>query len=274
MPFTPSHVAAVLPFVSSPRARRVLDPWALALGAMVPDLPTFLPFLPDYAVWHSVPGVLTLDLAAVLVLLALFHGLLREPLTALLPPALAARAAALPPGRYGPRRLPALVAGGVTGASTHLLWDSFTHSYSYAIWGWEWLDVRVAGLVPVFRVLQYASSAVGLAAVLWWARRALLRMEARALPEHLALSRLARHGVLAATAAATVLGALLWPVFFPPSGWAETGTRVGTGVVVGCCALLLSYALAWRLPGRPFRGPARPGGGTGEGTGVAGCEGA
>jgi hypothetical protein len=260
VPFTPSHVAAVLPFASSERIRRVLDPWALALGAMVPDLPIFLPFLPDYMIWHSVGGVLTLDLLAVLLLLTVFHGFLRDPLTALLPPSLAGRAAALAPGRYGVRRIPAVVAGGVAGAFTHLFWDSFTHSYSSAIWGWAWLDVRVAGLVPVFRVLQYASTAAGLAAVLWWAWRGLSRMEPRALPGHLALSRRARRGVLGATAAATALGGAVWPLLFPPSGWAETGTRVGAGVVVGCCTLLLGYATVWRFSSaRPSSAPRRAG---------------
>ncbi|GAA3156676.1 DUF4184 family protein [Planomonospora alba] len=257
MPFTPSHVAAVLPLISSARARRVLDPWALALGAMVPDLPIFLPFLPDYPIWHSVQGAFTLDLAAVLLLAVLFHALLRDPLTALLPPALAARAAALAPGGYGLRRLPAVAAGGVAGTLTHLFWDSFTHSYSSGLWGWAWLDVRAAGLVPVFRVLQYLSTAVGLVAVLWWARRGLSRMEPRALPERLVLPRAVRHGVLAAAAAATALGGLLWPVFFSPAGWAQTGTRVGTGAVVGCSVLLLCYAAVWWPAGRRLRGTIR-----------------
>lgn len=250
MPFTPSHVAAVLPLVSSARMRRVLDPWALALGAMVPDLPiflSFLPFMPDYMTWHSYRGVLTIAPLTVVVLLALFHGLLRDPLTALFPPALAGRIASLAPAPYGLRRLPAVVAGGVVGAFTHKLWDSFTHHYSSAVWGWDWLDTRVAGLLPVFRLLQYVSTVVGLVIVARWAWLRLSRMEPRALVERLALSARTRRAVLLAAAVATLLGAAIWPVVFPPRGWAETVHRVGAGMVAGCCVLLFAYALMWQL---------------------------
>ncbi|GAA2876414.1 DUF4184 family protein [Streptosporangium fragile] len=247
MPFTPSHVAAVLPLISSERVRRVLDPWALALGAMVPDLPIFFPFLPDYRVWHSLRGVFTIDPFAVVVLLAVFHLALRDPLTTLLPPSLAGRAAALRPGMYGLRRLPAVVAGGVVGALTHKAWDSFTHSYSSAMWGWPWLDTRVAGVIPLFRLLQYTSTVVGLAVVVWWAARGLSRMEPRDLPERLSLPAGERTAVLLATVVSIALGAVAWPLVFPPHGIASLVTRVGAGMFAGCCAMLLVYALIWQL---------------------------
>ncbi|MEU4535262.1 DUF4184 family protein [Streptosporangium sp. NPDC023825] len=247
MPFTPSHVAAVLPLISSERIRRFLDPWALALGAMVPDLPIFFPFLPDYMIWHSFKGVFTIDPFAVVVLLAVFHLVLRDPLTALLPPTLAGRAASLTPGMYGLRRLPAVIAGGVVGALTHKLWDSFTHSYSSALWGWSWLDVRVAGVISLFRLLQYTSTVVGLAVVLWWAWRGLAGMEPRPVPERLLLPAGERAAVLLATAVSIPLGAVAWAVAFPSGGNAELVTRLGAGVVVGCSAMLLVYALIWQL---------------------------
>jgi hypothetical protein len=105
-------MAAVVPLLASSRVRRFADPWALALGAMVPDLPLFLPFLPDYTDWHSWSGVVTLDLAAVLVLLPLFHVVFRDPLVTLLPAALAGRAALLAPERL---RLLPMAAGAVIG---------------------------------------------------------------------------------------------------------------------------------------------------------------
>ncbi len=247
MPFTPSHVAAVLPLISSARTRRVLDPWALALGAMVPDLPIFFSFLPDYRIWHSLRGVFTIDAFAVVVLFVLFHGLLRDPLTALLPARLAGRAASLAPEKYGLLRLPAVVAGGAVGALTHKLWDSFTHSYSQSVWGWEWLAAPAVGPLPTFRVLQYLSSVIGLAVVLWWSRRGLSRMEPVAVPERLTLSGPVRHGVILAAVAATLMGAAVWPRIYPASSRAELITRMGAGVVVGCCALLVVYAVMWQL---------------------------
>jgi hypothetical protein len=247
VPFTPSHVAAVLPLIASERGRRVFDPWALALGAMVPDLPIFFPFLPDYSFWHSIPGVFTIDLFAVLALLAVFHVVLRDPLTALLPPGLAGRAASVAQGMYGLRRLPSVVAGGIVGTLTHLFWDSFTHSYSVRIWGWEWLDAQVADLLPLFRVLQYISTVIGLAIVVWWVWRGLSRIEPQALPERLVLPARVRRGVLRITALAIPLGAIAWLVAFSADSLSQAVSRLGAGVVVGCCAPLLTYALIWQL---------------------------
>ncbi|MFI7418743.1 DUF4184 family protein [Nonomuraea sp. NPDC049684] len=251
MPFTPSHIAAVLPLMASGRARRFADPWALALGAMVPDLPIFLPFLPVYGDWHSWQGVLTLDLAAVLLLLPLFHLVLRDPLISLLPPSLAGPAAALlRPGRL--RILP-VAAGGVIGSATHLFWDSFTHSYASAHWG-SWPDTPVFGTTRLFSVLQYTSSAVGLAVVVWWAWRALSRAESRTesadVPGRLRLAPAVRWAVLAACALGTVAGALLWPLVDEPNpafGFRSVLTKTGAGTVVGLSAVLACYAIVWQV---------------------------
>lgn len=251
MPFTVSHVAAVLPLAGSARARRYVDPWALAIGAMVPDVPIFLPFLssllPDYTDWHSWRGVFTLDLAAVVVLLGVFHALVRDPLISLLPPSFAGRVAALAPS-WQPARLLPIVAGAVIGAGTHVLWDSFTHSTGPAEWG-EWLSYQVFGVIRLFRLLQYASSVVGLAVVVWWAWRRLSSMTASPVPDHLRVNPFLRWGVLASACAGTFAGALLWPRFDPPDpalGLPSVITKVGAGTVVGLCVVLGCYTLAWQ----------------------------
>ncbi|MER7502772.1 DUF4184 family protein [Nonomuraea pusilla] len=246
VPFTPSHMAAVLPLVSSSRVRRFADPWALALGAMVPDLPIFMPFLPDYTNWHSWTGVVTIDLVAVLVLLPLLHGVFRDPLISLLPPSMAGRAAALRPERL--RVLP-IVLGGVAGAASHVLWDSFTHSTGPAHWG-EWLGVSVFGVIRLFRLLQYTSSVVGLAAVVWWAWRGLSRMSPVEVPHRLVISAKARWGVLAAGALGMVAGAVLWPMVdepVPHLGLPSVITKTGAGTVVGLCLVLTCYAAVWQV---------------------------
>ncbi|MFI6498793.1 DUF4184 family protein [Nonomuraea typhae] len=251
MPFTPAHVAAVLPLISSARLRPVFDPWALAIGAMVPDLPIFLPFLPTYADWHSVPGILTLDLLSVVVLVYLFHGLFREPLIALLPPALSGRAATLKPSL----RLPPIVFGALLGSATHVFWDSFTHSYSVDVWGWTFFDERVLGVISVFRLLQYLSSIAGLAVVAWWAVRGLSRMAAAAVPGHLHTPWPVRRAVLSACAAGIVLGAAVWPLIDHPEhgSLASLVTRVGAGTLVGLGLVLTGYAVTWQVRRRRVR---------------------
>src|SRR6478672_2270456 len=73
MPFTPAHVAAVLPVVGRERPRWVV-PCALVVGSMVPDVLYFVP-LGDYrAVSHSLRGLVTLDLLLGLVLSGLWRG--------------------------------------------------------------------------------------------------------------------------------------------------------------------------------------------------------
>ncbi|MEO3794474.1 DUF4184 family protein [Nonomuraea sp. B10E15] len=246
MPFTPSHIAAVVPLLASSRVRRFADPWALALGAMAPDLPLFLPFLPDYTDWHSWPGVVTLDLAAVLVLLPLFHVVFRDPLVALLPAALAGRAALLAPERL---RLLPIAAGAVIGAASHVLWDSFTHSTGVVEWGGR-LGDPLFGEIPLFRLLQYASSAIGLAVVVWWGRRGLARMPAEPVPGRLRISPRARWSALAACAAGTVAGALLWPLVDEPSpelGVPSVLTKTGAGTLIGLCLVLTCYAVVWQV---------------------------
>ncbi|NUR84838.1 MAG: DUF4184 family protein [Nonomuraea sp.] len=241
MPFTPSHIAAVLPFMS----RKWADPWALAIGAMVPDLPIFLPFLPEYGYWHSWLGVVTLDLLAVFVLVGLFHLVFREPLISLLPPGLAARAALLAPTRS----IVAVALGGVIGAASHVLWDSFTHSYASIQWG-DWLEVSVFGVIRLFRLLQYTSSVVGLAIVLWWAWRGLSRMSAADLPDRMRVQSWVRRAVLAACSVGTVLGAVLWPLVdepVPHLGLPSVITKVGAGTVIGLCAVLTCYAAGWQV---------------------------
>jgi hypothetical protein len=250
MPFTPSHIAAVLPLMASPRLRRFADPWALAIGAMVPDLPIFLPFLPDYSDWHSWQGVITVDLAAVLILLVLFHGLFRDPLLSLLPPALAGRAATLRPSlSHLTRSLPAIVAGALIGAASHVLWDSFTHSTATAEWG-HWLGVMVFGVLPVFRLLQYISSAVGLALVVRWAWRGLSAMPPSPVPGRFRTSARVRGAVITCGSAGVIAGAFLWPLVDEPNpafGLASVITKVGAGTVVGLCLVLTCYATVWQV---------------------------
>jgi hypothetical protein len=57
MPFTTSHVAAILPFA------RALVPAALVVGSMAPDLFYSVPTDVSRELSHSLPGFITVDLA-------------------------------------------------------------------------------------------------------------------------------------------------------------------------------------------------------------------
>jgi hypothetical protein len=171
MPFTLAHPAAVLPL----RHLRGLRMAPLVIGAMAPDTPYYLPASHRLGFYtHHLPTSYLIDVPLGMVLLACAL-LLREPLSALLP----ARArwlclSALEPFRHSAREWLLAPLAVLIGVWTHLLWDSFTH-------GDGWIVRQVPALQHVVtvgaysgqvcHVLQYLSSAVGLAIVLWWYAR-------------------------------------------------------------------------------------------------------
>jgi hypothetical protein len=171
VPFTLAHPAAVLPL----RRVRHLRIAPLIVGAMVPDLPYYLPggiarYVP---VTHAFVHSFTVDLLLGYALLASLV-LLQRPLTVLL----SARARALCLRALLPFHRPiewALAAPAILlGVWTHLLWDSFTHVDGWVV---HRVEVLSAPLVlgpydgTVFHALQYLSSAAGLCVlVLWYGR--------------------------------------------------------------------------------------------------------
>ncbi|MBM0258537.1 DUF4184 family protein [Micromonospora sp. 4G55] len=93
MPFTGSHVAAVLPLTRSA--------WLVpsVVGSMVPDLPYYLPLPVEATLTHSLGRVLGTDMLLGLVVLALRHGLLVRFLTVISPARLPGLRASAPPFR-------------------------------------------------------------------------------------------------------------------------------------------------------------------------------
>jgi hypothetical protein len=140
---------------------------------MIPDLPYYLPGHLNYLrpETHSFTGSFTTCLLLGYVALGAVY-LLRRPLTALLSP----RArwlclGALVAFRRRPLEWALASVSIVLGVWTHLLWDSFTHENG-------WMVRRVAALSApvslgayhgtVCHVLQYVSSALGLAVLAVW----------------------------------------------------------------------------------------------------------
>jgi hypothetical protein len=183
MPFTPSHAAAVLPFLRTP-----LPASALVIGSMAPDIPYYLPGTPALYT-HTALSVVTTDVLLGLLAWALWHGVLAAPALAAAPPALRAR---IPHPPLGLRRRLRAGALGLTvvalalGAGTHVLWDEFTHD---GRWGTQNIAALAETWGPLagYRWLQYASGLVGGAVllawfVLWWRRAPVRPVPRRATP--------------------------------------------------------------------------------------------
>ncbi|WP_326555492.1 DUF4184 family protein [Micromonospora sp. NBC_01813] len=167
MPFTGSHIAAVLPLTRS----AWLVPSALVIGSMIPDLPYFLPLPVDATLTHSLVGVLSVDVVLGLLAVAVWHGLLARFLTAISPARLRER---LPqPASRRPRsaRWAAMLVGSLAlGALTHVLWDSFTHDGMWGATHIDWLAESHFGTAG-YRWAQRVSGIVGAAAIVVWLAR-------------------------------------------------------------------------------------------------------
>ena len=170
MPFTPSHVAAVLPLV-----RFGLVPSALVVGSMVPDLPYFLPTPLSGASTHTVEGALSLDLLLGLLVLSTWHILLAPAAVALAPTGLRRRLpVAAPSGTRRllrqPRSIVLVLVSLAWGALTHVAWDSFTHPGRWGQQHVRWLATPHGPLMG-YGWAQHVSTLVGAVILCSWCVR-------------------------------------------------------------------------------------------------------
>lgn len=185
MPFTPAHVAAVLPVLGR-RAPWVV-PAAWVVGSMAPDLVYFTPVGWVRPLSHSVTGLLTLDPALGVALLAAWWLLVGPAARDLLPRTWRSR---LPVPAPPPRkRWVWVLVGLLAGSVTHVAWDAFTHHDGVVVIRAVALREPLLGARPGYSVLQDASGVVGLVIVAVWGMGALRR----AVPLHDDGAVLSRH---------------------------------------------------------------------------------
>ena len=180
MPFTPAHILAIVPIVAIRRSPLPLS--ALVIGSMIPDLPLFVAFAPDYGDTHSVGGLFTACLPLGLAAILAFQLVMKRPLFLLLPAVIQRRCGdASASCLRGPRTVIYAAIAVVIGAATHVFWDSFTHEGRWGTRQFPLLNetaLTVAGHdFTGSKLLQYGCTAVGLPglavlAALWIARRA------------------------------------------------------------------------------------------------------
>ena len=163
MPWTISHIAAVLPLRRS--GAKPLSFAALALGACSPDFAYYIGQFKWAELAHTPLGILFLCLPCCLLLLALLQ-LFQHELASLLPTralrgALHARQA---PSLRSWRNLAAFSIAIVLGAATHIVWDAFTHKTAWPVANSALLQTPfvVAGqTVGLYNLLQHASTLIG-----------------------------------------------------------------------------------------------------------------
>ena len=169
MPFTISHVAAVMPF-SRPLARwRLLS--ATIIGSMVPDFGFLMPWRPARIETHSAVALLTFCLPVGLATFWIFQRMIKTAVMEVLPDHTYSRwrPLAAPADLRSLKQWVVAACGILAGGITHLVWDAFTHEGARGVRMIPVLDdpvVDIAGhRLMGARLLQDVSSLVGLAVV-------------------------------------------------------------------------------------------------------------
>jgi hypothetical protein len=249
VPFTVSHVAAVLPLHRGPTSRWALPAAPLVMGSMAPDLVMVLDQPALRAASHSIQGMVTVDLPLVAVSWLLWVHLLREPVR-LVAPGVAARWRR-PAIRGRAERLGRWLVAALVGILTHLAWDSVTHEDGWVVRHVGVMQGRVSTL-SVADWLQLACSAAGIVVLaawaVWWWRTT---EPARPVPQP--------RGVVPAAAALVVLAGLgaagrAGPIVpelvrdpFDKGAWRAFVTLGLFGAGAGALLAALLTGLLWRL---------------------------
>ncbi len=169
MPFTLAHPAAAVPFT---RWGFVLS--ALIVGSISPDIMYFLCLSTRCQFGHTLIGLFLFDIPAGIILLWLFHNVLKRPVISLLP---ATHQQCLMPlandFHFIPlRRFFLIVMSLLLGALTHIIWDSLTHRSGWVVQQLPVFSVPIIetslGTLKVYKVLQYGSTFLGATLLIYW----------------------------------------------------------------------------------------------------------
>lgn len=162
MPLTIAHPAAVLPF-----RRCGFSLSALVVGSIVPDLEYFFHVSQQSTFSHELFGLFWFCLPAGLVVLWLFHHLWKPPMVAVLGEQ---HHHHFKPYPFRPLSHFLLICCSILlGAFTHILWDAFTHDYGWAVQRMPELSRPSLGGAPLYRVLHFWSSVLGVVLLLLYA---------------------------------------------------------------------------------------------------------
>lgn len=251
MPFTVSHVVAVLPL----RGRAGLRTLPLVLGAMVPDVAMILDQPGYYSLTHSLIGIVSVDVALAALLAALWVWWAGEPVLAALPGVARARLPARParslPG--SPAAVAWWTASAALGAATHVVLDLFTH------------EDRARNISPVLEEqigrwtvahwAQYVLGALGLLVLTLYAARWLARapVRTRPLPPRPASWPWVASGILAVSVVGLALARAAHQADSYTGGvrftyqYAQLAQHAAFGFLAGVLLALVVLGGLWRL---------------------------
>jgi hypothetical protein len=165
MPFTPAHTAIVLPFL---RHRKV-SATGMVIGSMAPDFEYFFKMSVDGVHGHTWAGLFYFDLPVTIGLAFLFHLIVKQNLISNLPLSLQQRftdTLSVDFGYYLRANPLIFIVSALAGASTHIIWDGFTHGSGFFVNYFSFYDATIVEFqgvkYPLWYALQHISTITGL----------------------------------------------------------------------------------------------------------------
>ena len=172
MPFTFAHPSIILPLRHL--NQRLYSLTGLIIGSMAPDFEYFVRMKVQSTYSHTIAGIFWFDLPLGIVLAFLYHNIARNSLIQNLPGVI--RKHLIGFTRFDwtnafHKNWPVILLSIIVGASSHLLWDAFTHSTGYFVTHMHFLQTNIfvtGHSFPVFKLLQHASTLIGLSVILFF----------------------------------------------------------------------------------------------------------
>jgi Domain of unknown function (DUF4184) len=168
MPFTPAHPAIIIPLLRS----RYFSATGLVIGSISPDFEYFFKMSVNSEFSHTIGGLFYFDLPVSLALAFIFHLVIKKNLVRNLPPFFQGRFQdmyQLDFVKYANEHKLILIISVLTGAGSHIFWDSFTHNNTFftsMIPLYKTTFIPYEGVrYPLFYALQHISTALGLAII-------------------------------------------------------------------------------------------------------------
>jgi len=169
MPFTFSHPAIVLPFISKNKSWKIFSSTGLIIGSIIPDFESFIRFDQHKEYSHTWLGAFWFDLPLAVLFAVVFHNVVRDPLIRNLPPTIGAKYYSYLNFNWNAffrKHVVMVVYSMLIGIFSHLLWDAFTH---LNLADPNAIDApQMIGRFRLYIILQYACSVLGLSIVIWY----------------------------------------------------------------------------------------------------------
>ena len=183
MPFTFSHPTIVLPLTKY--SGKYLSLTGLIIGSMMPDFEYFIRMKVQSNFSHTIFGLFYFDLPFGILIAFVFHNLIRDSLFNNLPMLFKCRVEVFKSfnwNEYFKQHYFIVIISVLVGATTHLLWDSFTHINGYFVKSILVLQgtFKIAGHeITIYKLLQHLSTLFGGLFIIW----AFFRLQTKALIE-------------------------------------------------------------------------------------------